>query len=291
MKKTSILFLLFSLMISAQNNRVIYEYKFRPDSTKTDSIKTEWMYLDIDKKGSKYYSKSTFESDSTIVESIKKQMASGSGNISVNRQRRGGEEINYEVEKTYPEYKTTLISSIGNDSYKVPEDRKITWKILPDKKKSGEFTTQKATADFAGRNWIAWFTTDVPIQDGPYKFSGLPGLIVEIYDQTESHKMELKGIKKITETTQEELNTQGKDIPFTRKKPIEVNRQQYIKQLKQYENDPVQGMREILNRPNSKVMINVGGKEISDPKEVLRELEKNAREEMAGNNNKIELVP
>lgn len=290
MKKLSALFLLVGLMLSAQNNRVIYEYKFAPDSTKSDSLKTEWMYLDISKKGSKFYSKSTFESDSIIQESIRKQMASGMRNISVSKQRRGGE-INYEVEKSYPEYQTYLVSNIGNDTYKVVEDRKPDWKISSEKKKLGTFSVQKATADFAGRKWTAWFTTDVPIQDGPYKFSGLPGLIVEVADQTGTHKMELKGLKKIPESTTEELNTQGKDIPMLRKKPIEVNRQQYVRQLKQYENDPVQGMREILNRPNSKVMINVNGKEISDPKEILRELEKNAKEEIQRNNNKIEHVP
>ncbi|OWK74943.1 GLPGLI family protein [Flavobacteriaceae bacterium JJC] len=290
MKKLSALFLLVGLMLSAQNNRVIYEYKFAPDSTKSDSLKTEWMYLDISKKGSKFYSKSTFESDSIIQESIRKQMASGMRNISVSKQRRGGE-INYEVEKSYPEYQTYLVSNIGNDTYKVVEDRKPDWKISSEKKKLGTFSVQKATADFAGRKWTAWFTTDVPIQDGPYKFSGLPGLIIEVADQTGTHKMELKGLKKIPESTTEELNTQGKDIPMLRKKPIEVNRQQYVKQLKQYENDLVQGMREILNRPNSKVMINVNGKEISDPKEILRELEKNAKEEIQRNNNKIELIP
>ncbi|MCQ4035805.1 GLPGLI family protein [Kaistella montana] len=290
MKKISALFLLLGLIISAQNNRVIYEYKFAPDSTKIDSLKTEWMYLDINKNGSKYYSKSSFESDSIVNESIKKQMAAGMKSISVSRQSNGGE-INYEVEKTYPDYKTFLVSSIGNDSYKVAEDRKPDWKILQEKKKIGEFQVQKATTNFAGRNWTAWFTIEVPIQDGPYKFSGLPGLIVQIEDQTGTHKMELKGLKKIPETKTEELNTQGKDIPFTRKKPLEVNRSQYVKQLKQYQNDPVQGMREILNRPNSKVMINVNGKEISDPKDILRELEKNAKEEMQSNNNTIELIP
>ena len=290
MKKISFLFLLFSLFFSAQNSRVIYEYTFRPDSIKVDSLKTEWMYLDINKNGSKYYSKSTFESDSIVNESIKKQMAAGMKSISVSRQSNGGE-INYEVEKTYPSYKTSLVARVGNDSYKVLEDRKIEWKILPEKKKIGEFNTQKATTNFAGRNWTAWFTNEVPILDGPYKFSGLPGLIVEISDETGSHKMELKGIKKLKEIKEEELNTQGKDIPFTKKKPIEVNRQQYIKQLKQYENDPVQGLREIMNQPNSKIKININGKEISDPKEVLRAMEQNAREEMAKNNNKIELKP
>lgn len=291
MKKLATLFLFTGLMISAQNNRVIYEYKYASDSTKIDSLKTEWMYLDINKTGSKYYSKSAFESDSIINESIKKQMASGMKSISVSRNRQGGE-VSYEVEKTtYPDYKISLITNIGNDTYKVSEDRPINWKISTDKKKIGEFQTQKATTHFAGRNWIAWFTTDVPIQDGPYKFSGLPGLIVEIADEKNSHKIELKGLKKITETAQEEANTQGKDIPFLKKKPIDVNRAKYLKIVAQYENDPVQGMREVLGRPNSKVMININGKEISDPKDILRELEKNAREEMKKNNNKIELVP
>ena len=290
MKKLATLFLFVGLMISAQNNRVIYEYKYASDSTKIDSLKTEWMYLDINKTGSKYYSKSAFESDSIINESIKKQMASGMKSISVSRNRQGGE-VSYEVEKTYPDYKISLITNIGNDTYKVSEDRPINWKISTEKKKIGEFQTQKATTHFAGRNWIAWFTADVPIQDGPYKFSGLPGLIVEIADEKNSHKIELKGLKKITETVQEEANTQGKDIPFLKKKPIDVNRAKYLKIVAQYENDPVQGMREVLGRPNSKVMININGKEISDPKDILRELEKNAREEMKKNNNKIELVP
>ena len=89
----------------------------------------------------------------------------------------------------------------------------------------------------------------------------------------------------------EELNTHGKDIPFTKKKPIDVKRQQYVKQLKQFENDPVQGMCELLFRANCKVKINVGGKEISDTAEILRAMEQNAKEEMAKNYNRIERVP
>lgn len=39
---------------------------------------------------------------------------------------------------------------------------------------------------------------DIPFQDGPYKFRGLPGLIIKIKDQTHSHSFELKGIKNRT---------------------------------------------------------------------------------------------
>ncbi|UJF30835.1 GLPGLI family protein [Kaistella sp. 97-N-M2] len=290
MRKFALLLVFFGLMVSAQKTRVIYEYRFRPDSTKADSLKTEWMYLDIGKNGSKYYSKSSFESDSVVAASIRKQMLLGSKSISVQRNSQGGE-VTDEVEKTYPDYRIYLISTLGNDSYKVLEDRKPLWKISAEKKKISDFEVQKATAEFAGRKWTAWFTTEVPIQDGPYKFSGLPGLIVQISDETGSHKMELKGIKKMTEIPAEEIEMKGKEIPFTKKKPLDVTRKQYVKQLQQYENDPVQGMRAILSRPDSKVKININGKEISDPKEVLRAMEENAREEMRQNNNKIELVP
>ena len=40
----------------------------------------------------------------------------------------------------------------------------------------------KATSSFRGREYVAWFTPSVPISAGPWKFSGLPGLIVQIID-------------------------------------------------------------------------------------------------------------
>lgn len=41
---------------------------------------------------------------------------------------------------------------------------------------------QKAKTFFGGRYWEAWFSNDTPLQEGPYKFKGLPGLIYEMRD-------------------------------------------------------------------------------------------------------------
>ena len=58
----------------------------------------------------------------------------------------------------------------------------FTWNLSRDNKKIGGYNCYKATAHFRGRDYIAWFTMDIPVQDGPWKFWGLPGLILEVYD-------------------------------------------------------------------------------------------------------------
>ena len=77
------------------------------------------------------------------------------------------------------------------------DSEKINWKILNEKRKIKSFDVQKAESEFGGRKWIAWFTNDIPIQDGPYKFYGLPGMILEITDIGYNHSFKLIGIQNI----------------------------------------------------------------------------------------------
>ena len=56
------------------------------------------------------------------------------------------------------------------------------WKITNKTKKIGNFLCYKATTNFRGRKYTAWFTKQVPVSFGPWKFNGLPGLILEITD-------------------------------------------------------------------------------------------------------------
>ncbi|MFC6268058.1 hypothetical protein [Frigoriflavimonas asaccharolytica] len=66
MKKSSLLFLLFAVFFSAQNQRFSYEYKFVKDSTAKDKITSEMMDLDITAKGSKFYSSTQKIADSLL---------------------------------------------------------------------------------------------------------------------------------------------------------------------------------------------------------------------------------
>ena len=56
------------------------------------------------------------------------------------------------------------------------------WNITKETKYIGKVVCIKATTTFRGRDYIAWFTTEIPVPYGPWKLNGLPGLIIEAYD-------------------------------------------------------------------------------------------------------------
>ncbi|MGD1318347.1 GLPGLI family protein [Chryseobacterium sp. 2R14A] len=293
MKKISLLMsLMIGFCVFAQN-RFFYDYKFIPDSTDRSKVLNEVMLLDIDKTGSKYYGQQKFIADSTSRADLEKQLKLSPNNISMNRRDKPGQ-VNYKVTKEYPDFKTYLFTNISSDSYKVEEDKKPEWKILPDKQKIGEYNAQKATTKYGGREWTAWFSTDLPFQDGPYKFYGLPGLIVKIEDKTGSHSMTLVGNKTIQSTVTKELDLpQGIQLYGMGGKEIEINKAQFKKVWKAYKNDPTKNMREMMskNSDTNRIVFKTktpDGREISDPNQVFREMEKNAKEGFKKNNNSIE---
>lgn len=69
------------------------------------------------------------------------------------------------------------------------------WKIDTAQKKVGNYTCIRATCFFRGRNYVAWFTPEIPLSLGPWKMGGLPGLIVELED---SERYFIVGLKKIS---------------------------------------------------------------------------------------------
>ncbi len=62
------------------------------------------------------------------------------------------------------------------------ETSKLDWKIHSQKEEYKGYTVQSATCTYGGRNYIAKFTRQIPINDGPFIFSGLPGLILSVKD-------------------------------------------------------------------------------------------------------------
>ncbi|NCI50127.1 GLPGLI family protein [Sediminibacterium roseum] len=59
---------------------------------------------------------------------------------------------------------------------------KLDWSILPQKKQILEQECQMATTTFKGRRYTAWFAPAIPINAGPWKLQGLPGIILAAND-------------------------------------------------------------------------------------------------------------
>ena len=56
------------------------------------------------------------------------------------------------------------------------------WTLESEKQTICGYQCQRATCHWRGRDYEAWFTSAIPLKSGPWKFGGLPGLIMMIYD-------------------------------------------------------------------------------------------------------------
>lgn len=73
----------------------------------------------------------------------------------------------------------------GIEKYRIEEAiPEFDWRISDETRNILGYECQKATTDYHGREWIVWFTPEVPIMNGPWKLGGLPGVILEAADST-----------------------------------------------------------------------------------------------------------
>ncbi|SHE88612.1 GLPGLI family protein [Chryseobacterium takakiae] len=273
MKKLGIIILsLFMQTVIAQTNRFVYQVTMKPNASDKDNIKTENAYLDISPEKSMFYSENRIKRDSVIQAAMQSGGARGFNRDQMESLRSN---INYSIEKDKKDQKTIFKDRIGRDVYTYEEDRPLNWKIMPETTKIGEYKVQKAETDFGGRKWTAWFTTDLPYQDGPYKFGGLPGLIVKVEDDKGEYSFDLMKNYKIADFPT--LNQFGNTI--------KVKRSDYIKQQKKFMEDPMAFMSQ--GGGPMRIGGNRGGG--GNPAEMRKRMEERVKEEAKKNSNPIEL--
>lgn len=110
------------------------------------------------------------------------------------------------VYKNFHNGKVIAIEDLASKNYAYQElDVPLDWRMSGDSKEFSGYKVQKATTSFAGREYIAWFTTEIPIADGPYVFHGLPGLIVELYDTQNHYHFSLVSVVRLEESKDWEI--------------------------------------------------------------------------------------
>lgn len=186
-----IFFLFIFSLASAQHYRFTYSYQMKPDAGKRDSVITDYMNLDTDGRKSYFYNAAKYARDSAY--------AATKSYKDLFQARSYDQNLSYIIEKDYTKKTINFYDTFKTVHLIIPENDAPKWKIEKEFMKINDISCQKATSRYKGRDWEAWFSKDYPVNDGPYKFSGLPGIVVSIKDSENDHVFNLIQIKKINE--------------------------------------------------------------------------------------------
>lgn len=167
--------------------RVVYEYEYTKDSI--NSIKEkDLLYSEISEQGSLCFSYYTYYTDSLrstpngkkIWRELFTAALSKDGKSTTAFPHRRSTFI---ISKKFLSDTISIKDVIDNEiyEYKTPKND-FNWIICDSTKTINGYNSYKATCHYHGRDWIAWFTPDIPINDGPWTLCGLPGLILEAND-------------------------------------------------------------------------------------------------------------
>ncbi|RRQ45535.1 GLPGLI family protein [Chryseobacterium sp. SC28] len=267
MKKIITFSVLFLFIIGfGQTHRFIYELHFKSDSTKnkTDSVK---MVLDIGKEETKFY-----DIEFLRIDSIRKIKNENWMTNSITQQllkRKNGSNFNQN-------YKDNLF-----DYFLVESNDEMKWNVFPETKNVANYHLQKAETNFGGRHWVAWFTAEIPISEGPYKFRGLPGLVFEVSDVGNNYSY------KLVNSTTLDVEVDTNDFLETHygEKPIKIAAEKLNELQINYYNDPYSWARTATGNWN----VNFGDGVNYNKKEDIPYLTKRTQEELRRNNNPVEL--
>lgn len=161
-------------VLDSANFRFTYELTFVSDTSKPNTTQTNQLILLVGNKFSKFFPEHpSMKTEKKSKHADGSPMTSGSG--------LAGTEI-FKNFNTRKETITTIL--FGSTNVYIYEENMpdIKWSILPDKKEIYSYQCQKATTTFLGRTYEAWFTTEIPINNGPWKFGNLPGFILLVED-------------------------------------------------------------------------------------------------------------
>ena len=182
--------------------KCLYRYVYLND-TLTGKTKDDLLILQIGKSISK-----CFSHYSNLVDSLSalpngdmiigKMINDAMNNGEFMRGNYPHKRLKTYIYKNYPEGRMTVTDGLILQDYRYVDSLHTQiWTMGDSTREVLGYTCQQATADFRGRRWTAWFATDIPVSDGPWKLGGLPGLILEAYDEGQQHVFTAVGLERV----------------------------------------------------------------------------------------------
>lgn len=137
--------------------------------------------------------------------------------------------VDQTVLQGFPSGKMTVISPLAPNLYTYTETAyPLPWALSEETDTIAGYECHKATATYGGRDWTAWYTTEVPVPFGPWKLTGLPGLVVKATSDDGVHSF-------ILTTLRQGSSVIPASVPRT---AVKTSREKFVKQKNEFEKDP-----------------------------------------------------
>lgn len=208
-----------------------YREKFRRDSINV-IVREKNMLLEVGDHVSKYFeasnSKDRYQQEDTVTpySEWRDSMRRAGYNKSTKTF------FSDAIFRNYPEKKMITIDRVYRSPNSIYEEelRKPDWTLSSDTAIINGYLCRKATCSHGGRDYEAWYSPEIPVSEGPWKFYGLPGLILKVYDTNHFFTFEC------TSFHTEERET---DIYIDKKDVVKTTKEKFDRLRKAYEADPL----------------------------------------------------
>lgn len=223
-----------SHVIDKANLQVTYKITFKEDTNNLELKRQEEMYLFVGEKTSLFTSKNVYQlmylgriaEREGRLDSFIEEMTKG------NYRAR----FIYSIFKNYPKGMLSYTEKVLPTFFIYEEDlAAFHWNLLNEQDVINGYTVQKASIQYGGRLWFAWYCPELPISDGPYKFSGLPGLILKISDSKEHYSFEMM----LLERLKEEVAIEFFDMDW-----VKTSRKDFLQAVQNFRNDIINRAKE-----------------------------------------------
>lgn len=226
-----LLIILFSFNLFSQSGKIIYEAEILINEDSKDENKKDKDFDDLVKSQNKVSYELDFNKNVSFFKALEK-ITTNNKNINIVNIIVGDGRF-YSFRKT----KKTIIKKESFGNLFLIEVPQFDWRLTQESKKIGEYICYKATTSKeietrrgkSIRNITAWYTSQIPYNFGPKEYNGLPGLILELQEDSllfkvtkislfKDKEMEIEKLAKGKKVTQKEYDSIVKKIILQHKR-------------------------------------------------------------------------
>lgn len=201
-KLITLIFMCFAAMVAMAQNKAVIEVSYDAHAPSHRDGKTDLTnryVLLANSTESKFYSPLTEYIDSlnsTPEGRAKYQEMTRNAYLGGKLDQLPRKDGSCYVVKSFPDNKLSCYDCAGIERFRYEEvPAEWNWVLSDSTKMVLGYECVEASTDFHGRRWKVWFAPEIPVQNGPWKFDGLPGLILEAETEDGQYRFVATGLQ------------------------------------------------------------------------------------------------